>query len=89
MLLECIAMSAFWSSFNLSKKFRTFDFRGWILSLQIYNFISVSQTQIGENVDELNKVKSYIWQVITVSFPFKIIIEDWKFPEDSDKISST
>ena len=88
MFLECIAMSAFWSSFNLSKKFRTFDFRGWILSLQIY-FISVSQTQIGENVDELNKLKVIFWQVITVSFPFNIISEDWKFPEDSDKISST
>ena len=55
MLLECIAMSAFSSNFNLSKKFATFDFRVWILSLQIYNFISVSQTHIGETVDKLNK----------------------------------
>ena len=56
MLLECITMSAFSSNFNLPKKFRTFDFRVWILSLQIYNFISVSQTQIGQNVDKLNNV---------------------------------
>ena len=55
MLLECIAMSAFSSNFNLSKKFTTFDFRVWILSLQIYNFISVSQIHIGETVDKLNK----------------------------------
>ena len=53
-------MSTFSSNFNFSKKFRTFDFREWILSLQIYNFISVSQTQIGENVDKLNNVESYI-----------------------------
>ena len=58
MILECIAMSTFSSNFNLSKKFRTFDFRVWILSLQIYNFISVSQTQIEENVDKLNNVES-------------------------------
>ena len=57
MILECIAMSTFSSIFNLSKKFRTFDFRVWILSLQIYNFISVSQTQIEENVDKLNNVE--------------------------------
>ena len=48
------------SNFNLSKKFRTFDFCQWILSLQIYNFTSVSQTQIRENVDKLNKAESYI-----------------------------
>ena len=61
LLLECIAMSAFSAAnFNLWKKFRTFDFRVWILSLQIYNFISVSQTQIRENVDKLNNVGSYI-----------------------------
>ena len=60
MLLECITMSAFLSNFKLSKKFRTFDFRVSILSLQIYNFISVSQTQIGENVDKINNVESYI-----------------------------
>ena len=53
-------MSAFSSNFNLSKKFKNFDFRVWILSLQIYNFISVSQTQIRENVDERNDVESYI-----------------------------
>ena len=51
-------MSTFSSNFNFSKKFRTFDFREWILSLQIYNFISVSQNQIGENVDKLNNVES-------------------------------
>ena len=60
MLLECIEMSAFSSKFNLSKKFRTSDFREWILSLQIYNFISVSQSQIGENADNLDNVESYI-----------------------------
>ena len=60
MLLECIAMSAFSSNFNLSKKFRTFDFRAWILSLQICNLISVSETQIGKIVDELNNADSYI-----------------------------
>ena len=53
-------MSAFSSNFNLSKKFRTLDFRVRILSLQIYNFISVSQTKIRENVDERNDVESYI-----------------------------
>ena len=53
-------MSAFLSNFNLSKKFRTLDFRVRILSLQIYNFISVSQTKIRENVDERNDVESYI-----------------------------
>ena len=52
MLLECIAMSAFSLNFNLSKKSGTFDFRGWILLLQIYNFINLSQTQIRENVDK-------------------------------------
>ena len=56
MLLECITMSAFSSNFNLPKKFRAFDFRVWILSLQIYNFISVLQTKIGQNVDKLNNV---------------------------------
>ena len=59
-LLECIALSASSSNFNWPKKFRTFDFRVWILSLQIYNIISVSQTQIGENVDKLNNFESYI-----------------------------
>ena len=59
MILECFAMSTFSSNFNLSKKFRTFDFRVWILSLQIYNFISVSQTQIGEIVDKLKNVESH------------------------------
>ena len=68
MLLECIAMSAFSSNFNLSKKFRTFDFRVWILLLQIYNFISVWQSQIRENVDKLIMLKVIFWQVITVSF---------------------
>ena len=58
MLLEYIAMSAFSSNFNLSKNFRTSDFRLWILSLQIYNLISVLQTQIGENSDNLNNVES-------------------------------
>ena len=53
-------MSSFSSNFNLSKKFKNFDFRVWILSLQIYNFISVSQTQIRETVDERNDVESYI-----------------------------
>ena len=53
-------MSSFSSNFNLSKKFKNFDFRVWILSLQIYNFISVSQTQIRETVDERNNVESYI-----------------------------
>ena len=53
-------MSAFSSNFNLSKKFRTFDFRVWVLSLQIYDFNSVSQTQISKNVDKLNNVKDYI-----------------------------
>ena len=55
MLRECMAMSAFSSNFNLSKKFTTFDFRVWILSLQIYNFISVPQTHIGETVDKFDK----------------------------------
>ena len=53
-------MAAFPSNFDLSKKFGTFDFCQWILSLQIYNFTSVSQTQIRENVDKLNKAESYI-----------------------------
>ena len=60
MLLECTAMSAFSSIFNLSRSFRTSDFRAWILSLQIYNFISVLQTQIGENADNLSNIESYI-----------------------------
>ena len=68
MFLECIAVSAFSSNFNLSKKFRTFDFRVWILLLQIYNFISVWQSQIRENVDKLIMLKVIFWQVITVSF---------------------
>ena len=53
-------LSASSSNFNWPKKFRTFDFRVWILSLQIYNIISVSQTQIGENVVKLNNFESYI-----------------------------
>ena len=60
MLLECIAISAFSSNFDLSKKFKSFYFCVWILSLQIYNFISVSRTQIRENIDKLNNVESYI-----------------------------
>ena len=76
MLLEYILMSAFLTNVHLSKKFRTFDFRVWILSLQICDFISVSHTQIGENVDKLNNVESYILTVITVSFQFSIISED-------------
>ena len=44
----------------LVKLHRTFDFRVWILSLQIYNFTSVSQTQIRENLDKLNNAESYI-----------------------------
>ena len=59
MLLECISMSAYSRNFNLSKFFRTFGFRVWIYHLKIYNFISVSQTQIGENPDNLNNVESY------------------------------
>ena len=50
----------FSSNFNLSKKFRTFDFCIWILSLQIYNFTRVSQTEIRENVDKLNNIESYV-----------------------------
>ena len=46
-------------NFNLSKNFRTSDFRVLISSLQIYNFISVSQIQIGENADNLNNIESY------------------------------
>ena len=49
-LLDCIAMS----NFNLSKKFRTFNFRVWIFSLQISSFIRVSQTQIIENTGKIN-----------------------------------
>ena len=60
MVLECIAMSVLSSIFNLSKNFRTSNFRVAILSLQICNFISVSQTQIRENANDLNNVKSYI-----------------------------
>ena len=67
-LQERIATPAFLSNFNLSKKFRTFDFRVWILLLQIYNFISVWQSQIRENVDKLIMLKVIFWQVITVSF---------------------
>ena len=76
MLLECILMSAYLTNVHLSKKFRTFDFRVWILSLQICDFISMSHTQIGENVDKLNNVEGYILTVITVSFQFSIISED-------------
>ena len=67
-LQERIATPAFLWNFNLSKKFRTFDFRVWILLLQIYNFISVWQSQIRENVDKLIMLKVIFWQVITVSF---------------------
>ena len=48
-------MSAFSSNFNLLKV-RTADFHVWILLLQIYNFISMSETQIGENADNLNNI---------------------------------
>ena len=66
MLPECVVMSAFSSSFNLSKKFRK-------------NFISVSQTQIGESADGLNNVQKLIlWQANTVSLQFNIS-EDWNF----------
>ena len=60
MLLECIAMSVFSSNINLLNKFRTFVFCVWILPLQICNFIRVSQTQIRENIGNLNTVESYI-----------------------------
>ena len=59
MLLKYIAMPAFSPNFNSWKKSRAFEFRVWMLSLQIYNFISVSQTQIGEKADNLNNVENY------------------------------
>ena len=80
MLLECIATSAFSSNFNLPKKFRTFDFRVWLLSLKIYNFISVSQAQIRVNVDKVNNVESFT-QLITVSFQYRNYYWGVKLPE--------
>ena len=60
MVLECIAMSVLSSIFNLSKNFRTSNFRVSNLALKICNFISVSQIQITENANNLNNVESYI-----------------------------
>ena len=85
MLVECIAMSAFSSNFNLSKKFRTLIFA--------YEFYHYKYTTLlachSPKLENLIMLKVVFWQVITVSFQFNIISEGWNFPKDSDKISST
>ena len=67
---------------QLVKEVYNYNFCEWILSLQIHNFISLSQTQIGENADNLKNVESYILagnygQLTTLNI------------KDSDKIRST
>ena len=61
MLLECNAMTAFLSNFNLPKIFRASDFRVWILSFENM------QLYFGENADKLNNIENYSLQVIKVS----------------------
>ena len=62
MLLEYIAMPVFSSNFNLPKNSNLVErliFMYEFYHFKKYNFISVSQTQIGENTENLNNIERY------------------------------